>query len=80
MLERPYCATPTGGAGVKKAIDQIAAEAAKQDGIRIYTKKDRPAAYMRGGKPYGVISNTTMCVIVQPLVPVTAFQTNLQTE
>lgn len=80
VLERPYQATPTGGAGVKKAIEEIAAEAAKRDSIRIYTKKDRPAAYMRGNKPCGVVGNSTQCVIVQPLAPMTAFQTNLQTE
>lgn len=80
VLQRPYFATPTGGKGVKAAIDEIAAEAAKQDGIQIYTKKDRPAAYMRGGKPCSVVGNSTPCVIVKPLAPLTAFQTNLQTE
>ena len=80
VLQRPYFATTTGGKGVKAAIDEIAAGAAKQDGIQIYTKKDRPAAYMRGGKPCSVVGNSTPCVIVKPLAPLTAFQTNLQTE
>lgn len=80
VLGRPYFATSSSGRGVKEAIEEIAAEAAKQDRIRIYTKKDRPAAYMCGGKPHSVVNNSTMLVVAQPLAPLTAFQTSLQTE
>ena len=80
VLNRPYFATPTSGKGVKAAIEEIAAEAAKQDRIRIYTKKDRPVAYMCGGQPHSVVGNSTPCVIVQPMAPLTAFQTTLQTD